>query len=158
MNRVSRIISLSCAAAIAATLAYAQSTPEELAAAVEARQTHMKAQGAAIGALARMAQGEVPYDAAVATEAANQLLAVASDDQSGYWPEGSENGAVPDSFARIEVWTNMDDFMVKTAALVTAAEAMQAAAGVDLASLQAALPAVGGSCGGCHEVYRVPEN
>jgi cytochrome c556 len=153
MTRFSRIISLSCAAAIAATLAHAQATPEELAAAVAARHTHMKAQGAALGALARMAQGEVPYDAAMATEAATQFLAVAQEDQSGFWLAGSENGAVPDSFAR-----NMDDFNARMASLVTAAEAMQAAAGVDLASLQAALPAVGGSCGGCHEVYRVPEN
>jgi cytochrome c556 len=158
MKRVTKIISLSCAAAIAATLAYAQATPEELAAAVEARNTHMKAQGAAIGVLAGMAQGEVPYDATAASAAAAQLLAVASEDMSAYWPVGSEAGAVAESRARPEIWTNMDDFMAKNAALVTAAEAMVAASAVDLASLQAALPAVGGSCGACHEAYRAPES
>ncbi len=42
--------------------------------------------------------------------------------------------------------------------LVTAATAMEAAAGTDLASLQAAMGAVGGACGACHKAYRVPSN
>jgi cytochrome c556 len=158
MNSAFKIITLSCAVAIGGTLALAQATPEELTAAVEARHAHMKAMGGAIGTLAKMAQGEVAYDAAAATEAANALLAAAAEDQSGYWLAGSENGAVADSRARAEIWTNMDDFMARHAALATAAEAMVVAAGTDLASLQAALPAIGGSCGGCHEVYRTPES
>jgi cytochrome c556 len=139
-----------------AGVAVAQATPEELAAAVEARQTHMKGYGGALRVLGQMAQGEVAYDAAAATEAANQLAALATADQSAFWPEGSEAGAVPESEALPAIWANIPDVIAKADALAAAAVAMQAAAGTDLASLQAAMPAVGGSCGACHELYRQP--
>ncbi|MEE4346330.1 MAG: cytochrome c, partial [Paracoccaceae bacterium] len=42
--------------------------------------------------------------------------------------------------------------------LVTAAKAMEGAAGTDLASLQAAMGPVGEACGACHKAYRVPSN
>jgi cytochrome c556 len=158
MKNISRIIFASCATAIVATFAFAQSTPEELTAAVEMRHANMKERGAAIGVLAKMAQGETPYDAAAASTAAAALLAAVSADETGWWLPGSENGMVADSFARPEIWTNATEFEAKAAAMITAAEAMNAAAGVDLAALQAALPAVGGSCGGCHEIFKVPEN
>ena len=158
MNRAYKVIALSCAAAVAATLVFAQATTEELVAAVEARQTHMKERGAAIGVLAKMAQGELPYDATAAVVAATALVTLSSADQSTFWLPGSENGAVPDSFAKPALFENMDDYAAKTTALNVAAVAMQTAAAVDLAALQAALPALGGACGSCHETYRVPEN
>jgi len=158
MSRVSKIISLSLAAIIGATVVYAQSTQEELNAAVELRHTNMKTRGANIGVLAKMAQGETPYDAAAASTAAAALLAAVSVDQTPCWLPGSENGMANDSFAAPAVWTNSADFEAKSAAMITAAEAMNAAAGVDLAALQAALPAVGAGCGGCHELYKIPEN
>ncbi len=158
MNRAYKIISLTCAAAIAATVVFAQSTPEELVAAVEARQTHMKAQGAAISVLGKMAKGELSYDATAAVAAATALVELSTADQSTFWLPGSENGAVPDSWAKATLFENMDDYATKTTALTAAAVAMQTAAAVDLASLQGAMPALGGACGSCHELYRVPEN
>ena len=57
-----------------------------------------------------------------------------------------------------ELWQNMPDVMSKGADLVTAATAMEVAAGTDLASLQAAMGPLGGACGACHKAYRVPSN
>ena len=44
------------------------------------------------------------------------------------------------------------------AAFTAAAEAMSAAAGTDLASLQGAMEGLGGACGACHKAFRVPTN
>jgi cytochrome c556 len=155
VNRLSRLTSLSLVAAMLAGVALAQATPEELAAAVEARHNHMKGYGAALGVLGKMAQGEVAYDAAAATEAANSLVELSAVDILPWFLEGTEVG-YPDSAALPAIWENPEDFTAKNTALNAAAVAMQAAAGVDLASLQAAMGAVGASCGGCHELYRQP--
>jgi cytochrome c556 len=155
--RLKTLTSLSLVAAMLAGVAAVQAaTPEELAAAVEARQTHMKGYGAALRVLGGMAQGAVAYDAAAATEAANSLLALATTDQSAFWPEGSEAGAVAGSEALPALWQNIPDVIAKSEALAAAAAVMQTAAGTDLAALQAAMPAVGATCGACHELYRVP--
>jgi len=158
VSRMKALTSLSLVAALLAGVAAVQAaTPEELAAAVEARHNHMKGYGAALRVLGGMAQGEVAYDAAAATEAANALAALTVADQSTFWPEGSEAGAVPDSAALPALWENIPDVMAKAEALAAAAAVMQTAAGTDLAALQAALPAVGGACGACHELYRQPD-
>lgn len=154
MTRGMRFIAVSVVAAVAATVAVAQATPEELAAAVEARQAHMKSYAAALGVLGKMAKGEAAYDAAAATEAATKLVELSSIDQSGFWLAGSETGAVADSDALPALFENLGDYTTRTAALNAAAVAMQTAAATDLAALQAAMGALGGTCGGCHETYR----
>lgn len=148
---------LAGAALAAGTLAVAQDmmAPEV---ARDARQGHMKAFGEALRTLGGMAQGQVAYDAAAAREAADALLAnAASPDWAVMWPQGSAQGEIADSAALPAIWENMADFQAKHQALVDAATAMQAAAGTDLASLQAALGPVGASCAGCHQVYRAPQ-
>lgn len=156
MNRTLRLVAVSVLSAVAAGAAVAQATPEELAAAVEARQTHMKGYGAAMGVLGKMAKGETAFDAAAATEAAGRIVALSAADQSGFWLPGTEAGAIAESEALPALFDNLEDYATRTAALNAAAVALQAAAGTDLAGLQAAMGAVGGACGGCHEVYRQP--
>jgi cytochrome c556 len=130
-------------------------TPEE---AHEVREAHMKIYGAQLGILGPMAQGAAPYDAAAAQAAADAILANAtSEDWLVMWPEGSAQGEVPDSRALPLIWEQAEDFEAKHQALVEAATALQAAAGTDLGSLQAALGGVGQSCGSCHETYRASE-
>ncbi len=157
MTRARRFIVVSLVAAVAAGAAVAQATPEELAAAVEARHAHMKGYAAALGALGKMAKGEVAYDAAAATEAANRLVELSSADQSGFWLPGTEAGAFADSEALPALFGNLEDYAARTAALNAAAVAMQTAAATDLAALQAAMGTLGGACGSCHEVYRKPD-
>ncbi len=157
MTRAMRFISVSLVAALAAGAAVAQATPEELAAAVEARHNHMKSYGGALGALGKMAKGEVPYDAAAAVAAADKLVELSSLDQSGFWLPGTETGAIDDSDALPALFENLGDYATRTAALNAAAVAMQTAAATDLAALQAAMGPLGGACGSCHETYRKPD-
>lgn len=156
MPKAIRFISLSLVAALAAGIAMAQATPEDLSAAVEARQTHMKSYGGALRVLGQMAQGEVAYDAAAATAAATQLVELSAIDQSGFWLPGTEAGAVGDSTALPALFDNLEDYDTRTAALNAAAIAMQTAAATDLDALRAAMGPLGGSCGACHELYRQP--
>lgn len=158
MNRLSRLTSLSLIAATLAGVALAQATPEELTAALEARHNHMKGYAAAMGVLGKMAQGEMAYDAAAATEAATQLATLSETDIAQWFVPGTEVGAIDDSAALPAAFENLADLTAKNEALHTAALALQAAAGTDLAALQAAIPAVGQSCGGCHQLYRQPSN
>ena len=157
MTRATKFIAATLVAALTAGVALAQATPEELAAAVEARHNHMKSYGAALGALGKMAKGEVAYDAAAAVAAADKLVELSSLDQSGFWLPGTEAGAFADSEALPALFGNLEDYAARTAALNAAAVAMQTAAATDLAALQAAMGPLGGACGTCHEVYRKPD-
>lgn len=148
---------LAAALALAAGLVFAQEalTPE---AAHEAREEIMKGQGQQLGILGGMAQGEAAYDAATAQAAADALLGLVNEAvDDALWPEGSAVGEVEGSRALPAIWENPEDFDAKQAALVEGATAMQAAAGTDLAALQAAMGGVGAACGACHELYRAPE-
>ena len=129
-----------------------------LADATKARQAQMQLYAFNLGLLGGMSKGEVPYDATAASAAAGNLASLAQLDQSRLWPEGSDEMGVEGSKVMAELWQNMPDVMSKGADLVTAATAMEVAAGTDLASLQAAMGPLGGACGACHKAYRVPSN
>ena len=54
------------------------------------------------------------------------------------------------------IWENMDDFAAKAQALEDNANAFaDAASGGDFATAMGAFRAFGGSCGNCHDTYRV---
>lgn len=125
---------------------------------IKARQGIMDYRAINIGTLAGMAKGEVPYDAAAAKVAADALLASANLDISMLWPAGSGNSGNPASTAADAIWADGSDIGAKAQAFTDAATAMAAAAGTDLASLQAGMDALGGACGACHKAYRVPSN
>lgn len=143
-------------AGLSATLAFADDAP--FSKEIKARQGIMTYRAINIGTLAGMAKGDVPYDAAAAKVAADALASSGHLDMSMIWPMGSDNSANPASTANAAIWADGSDIMDKNAAFVTAADAMAAAAGTDLASLQGAMDALGGSCGACHKAYRVPQN
>jgi cytochrome c556 len=122
--------------------------------AIKARQAQMQLYAFNLGALGAMAKGTVEYDAAAASASAANLLALSKMSQSGMWPQGSDIGSYPDSAALPEIWSMYPDIAEKGKAFGAAAEAMNAAAGTDLASLQGAMRELGGACGACHKVYR----
>lgn len=157
-----KTLALSAGAVVAlaaATMTVAESHVDEtVTAAVEARHAHMDLYAYNLGLLGGMAQGEIDYDAEAAQAAADNLLALASLDQSRYWPEGSDNATVEDSRALAAIWEDMDGFMFAGEELQMAAQAMADVAGTDLAALQGAIQGLGAGCGGCHRNYRLRDN
>lgn len=143
-----------------AVLAYADShnNDKQIAAAIKARQSQMQLHAFNLGVLGAMAKEEVPYDAAAASGAANNLAALASMSQAGYWLPGSDSDSVEGTRALPAIWAADSKIGDKGQDFVDAVSAMQSAAGTDLAALQAAMGAVGKSCGSCHETYRKPQS
>ena len=125
---------------------------------IKARQGLMNYRAINVGTLAAMAKGEAEYDAATAKTAADALLASATFDMSMLWPAGSDNAANPKSTASAAIWAEGSKIGEDSATFLAATQAMAAGAGTDLASLQAAMGALGGSCGSCHKAFRVPTN
>ncbi len=142
------------AAALLAGAAIAQDGPSPEEAAVNARENHMQLYGFNLGTLGGMAQGAIPFDAAQATAAAENLNHLVQIDQSGYWLPGTAVGEVEGSQAQPAIWENMEDFRAKHAALQDAVANLVTAAGTDQAGLGAAMGGVGQACGACHQAYR----
>lgn len=124
---------------------------------IKARQGIMNYRALNIGVLGAMAKGEAEYDAAAAQKAADNLVTTTMIDQSMLWPEGSDHSANPATTADAKLWAAEADIAGKNAAFVTAAKAMQAAAGGGLDGMKAAMGDLGGACGGCHKVARIPK-
>lgn len=144
-------------AALAMGLAGGAAAQSAVDGAVKARKAHMSLSAFNLGQLGAMAKGDVPYDAAAASAAAANLAALASMSQMAYWPPGSAKGEAEGSRALPAIWTNGEDIMAKAMAFNEAVVAMNAAAGTDLAALQAAMGPLGAACGACHETYRAPD-
>jgi cytochrome c556 len=116
-------------------------------------QTLMKGNGKNAGALAAMVKGEKPYDQATVDAAftqfddtAKKLPTLFPDSAKGMKPDG-------DYSASAKIWEDKAGFAAKIDDFSKAVA--QAKASVkDLDTLKAAMPAVGKSCGGCHETYR----
>ena len=110
-----------------------------------------------MGTLAGMAKGDVPYDAAAAQAAADNMLALANINMMAMWPAGSDSASITGTNALAAIWAEGSTIGEKAGAHTEAAKAMQAAAGVDLASLQGGMEALGGSCGGCHKEFKASQ-
>ena len=121
---------------------------------IEDRQQVMKMNGKAIGVLAKMFKGESPYDAAAAKTNAETIV---SDLQKfvTLFPESSKNGP-PETWAKPEIWSDMDGF--KTAADTAMKAATAVAATSDEASFKTAMSDLGNACGGCHKKFRRPKD
>jgi cytochrome c556 len=146
-------------AAASAVLASGAIAEEEdpFADAVEMRHGLMLQMATDLGKVGAMAKDEAPYDAAVASKAAANIVAISSVLSMDQFPAGSEYQKSADSFALPAVWTAQDDFLKKIADLNTAAVAFQTAAGTDVDSLKAGMAGIGGACAACHKAYRQPE-
>lgn len=158
MSRFFGLALTSFATVAVASTAFADGHSAALENATKARNAQMQMIAYHTGLLGDMAKGTTAYDATLATAAAQNLSAAASMNRITLWLEGSEQGAVPGSRAKPEIWSDPAGFDEKAMALETAATAMVDAAGTDLASLQAAMGAVGQACGACHKAYRGPQN
>jgi cytochrome c556 len=121
---------------------------------IEDRQEDMKKVGKAMGQLAAIAKKEAAFDAAV-VKGAGETIAESVKEFKNDFPEDSKDGP-PETWAKPEIWSNMDDFNAKADKSVEAAMAM--AAVTEEANFMPAMGELGGSCKACHENYRRPKN
>lgn len=125
---------------------------------VTARKSLMGLYAYNLGVLGGMAQGQTPYDADMARAAATSLFHLSRSGSARMWPAGSDSVSMPGATRALPaIWESGSDIGARAGALAAATEAMMAAAGTDLASLQGAMGALGGACGGCHQAYRQPQ-
>ena len=137
------------ALAIGATFAGAAFATEDVKnPAVKARMELMGQVKDATGVLGGMAKGEMAFDEAKATAARAALIEHAAAIPAAF--EAKEMD--PKSTALPAIWENWDDFVIQAGALGTAAEALDTSA---QEWLGAGMGGLGGSCAGCHKVYRV---
>ncbi len=143
------LAALAACAAVALPVA-AQQDPVQSA--IGARKAQMQLYAHNLGIVGAMAQGAVPYDAAVALRAATNLDALAGIDQTSYWIEGSVG--IDGTKALPAILEDPADYTAKTDGLRAATAALVAVAGTDQAGLQGAMGAMGAACGACHQAYR----
>lgn len=132
------------------TLAYAAADDQ-----IKARQTQMKANGKAMGALAAIMKGEAAYDAAV-VKASIDAMGAAWDEsmKANAWGADAQTGSV-ETWAKPEVWSDAEGFKAAGDQLGKALGDL--AATTDEAGFKAAFPAVGGGCKNCHDKFRRPK-
>jgi cytochrome c556 len=130
---------------------------EEAEKAIEARQSFMQLYSFNLGLVGEMAKGKTEYDAETASNAAQNLLALAKMNTGPMWPQGSSKadaGLEEVTRALPEIWTTYPKVAEKQDALTAALETFATVAGKDLASLRGGMKAVGDGCKACHEDLR----
>ena len=123
--------------------------------ALKSAQTEMKQNGRAFGGvLGPMNKGEKPYEQAAVTQALNTLDDTAKKLATMFPASLKGMKWEGDYRASPKIWEDTAGF---DAAIATYAKTVtDAKASIkDLDTLKAAFPAIGKSCGGCHETYRV---
>ena len=131
-------------------------TAEELAlSSTETRQGVFKLLSYNMGAISGMARGTVPFDAAIAERNAVRISALAP-----MIPELFAARDTREFFVETEalplIWDSMEEFNQKAVNLANAANTFaEIARGGDQAATIAAVRAFGGTCGNCHETFRV---
>jgi len=135
---------------------YAQEmTPEQqAAAAVDQRKSLFKTIRYNLGPIAGMAQG-APFDAEVAERNARRIAVMATMIPEMLAMDTSAFDNI-ETTALDSIWDNQDDIAAKTQALIDNANAFaDAAATGDFGASMGVFRAFGGSCGNCHDTYRV---
>lgn len=118
------------------------------------RKELMRERGAQLRTLAPIAQGQQPFDAAVVFAALEVLAANAerATDLDTYWPAGSEAG---DTRSSPRIWEDRAGYAALSDKFAADAAAAVEANPQDLPAFQAVFGTVAGSCGTCHEGYRL---
>lgn len=123
-------------------------------AAIKYRQSAMYLQNNHMARLFAMANGQVPFDAKVASEQI-EIVSMLNRLQFAAFIEGSDKG---NTRAKPEIWAEKDKF---AAAIAKSQEDVLklAAAGKtgNLEQIKAAAGAVGQSCKACHDAYQKPQ-
>jgi cytochrome c556 len=153
MKASTKCVALS-ALALAVGLYAGSARAQDAAAAVEARQGVMKAQGKDAGAIKAYVDGKGDL-AAAQTAGADLVTQIAK--VPGAFPNGTSMTDLPGkSWAKPAVWTDRDKFEAAAKNAATKAAALDAALkGGDMSAITAAFGDMGkNGCGGCHETFR----
>ncbi len=121
---------------------------------IEQRIAAMKAVGQQMRTLGGMAQGKIAYDDFGALSALEQMRDAAATAQplfAAASTSGEETRAMP------EIWAADSDFEARMVQFLASLDAAIAAEPADQAAFGPLFGAVAGSCKGCHEKYRAPE-
>ncbi len=134
--------------AIIATDALAQAKPETL---VKQRQAAMTLQGKYFYSIRPMAQGKLPYDAAVVTRNAAFLDALSHMPWDGFNANTKDikSGTLPAVYTDAAKFKESGDRLVAESAKLVALTK-----GTDEAAIKAQILAIDKVCGGCHETFR----
>lgn len=115
---------------------------------VKARQEVMDIIATNTKTLGEMAGGKIPFDATAAASAKSALAAAAAEVPAKFEPQATD----PLTEAKPEVWTNWDQFVAKSEALLKAAEAVDT---TSPETIGAGMGAIGGACKDCHSTFRM---
>jgi len=159
MKKIVVLISALCVAlsgVLYVASAQGDMTPEQrAAAAVDQRKSLFKTIRYNLGPIAGMAQG-APWDAEVAERNARRIAVMATMIPEMLAVDTSDFDNI-DTTALDSIWDNQNDIAAKTQALIDNANAFAdlVAETGDFAQSMARFRALGGSCGNCHDTYRV---
>ena len=84
---------------------------------VMAREAFMDVMAYNLGQIGGMAQGRMPYDAAVASTAAANLYHLSMVDIAAMFPAGTDSMSIDDTRALPAIWDDMAGFQARIAAL-----------------------------------------
>ena len=140
-----RALILAATLAVGATAVLAQADP------IATRKAAMKGVGAAMGPLAAMNKGEAPFNLAT-VQASLATMNKASKEMGALFPATSKTGG--ETAADPKIWDDAAGWAAVIQNFYTLTTAA-AAAIKDEASFKAEFGKVGGSCGTCHNTYRV---
>ena len=124
--------------------------------AVDARQHNLKDLGGAFKAIRDQARKPQP-DLTQVAQAAEQVQQLA-EDMGRWFPKGSEPGEDIETDAKPEIWADPKGFAAaQTKFQQEAPKLLALAKARDVDGLKKQVGVVGGTCKGCHDKYRVPE-
>lgn len=119
--------------------------------AVKYRKAAFTVMGAHFGRIGAMANGRVPYDAAIAAENAALVETMSKLPWAGFGP-GTDKG---DTRAKPEIWSEQAKFTAGAEKMQAEVAKLNAAAKTgNLDAVKTAFGAVGQSCKACHDAYR----
>jgi cytochrome c556 len=122
-------------------------------AAIKYRQSAMALQGNHMARLMAMANGQVPFDAKVASEQI-EIIGLLNKLQFAAFIDGSDKG---NTRAKPEIWAEKDKFNAAIAKSQDDVSKLAAAGKTgNLDQIKAAAGAVGQSCKACHDAYQKP--
>lgn len=121
---------------------------------IKKRQALMDRVGKAADQASKMLKGELPYDAAQ-LEAGMKMISGSADEFVTLFPDGSEPAPGVETDALPEIWLDKEDFASRAAKLKEDAAKAAAAAPGGMEAFVPTFVALGQTCSGCHEKYRV---
>ena len=155
MRRIVALLSAAVIVSVTYNSVAQDMTPEEqAAAAVDQRKSLFKTIRYNICPIAEMSKG-APFNAEVAERNARRIAVMATMIPEMLSVDTSEFDDI-ETTALDSIWSNQADIAEMSQALITNANACaDAAATGDMGATLGAFRAFGGSCGNCHDTYRV---